>query len=282
MNSNIINDAILSANQLFNVVFVNTDRLILWMGDLYNTWLALFASLGWSFLIALSFLVLVRFCSGFMIYSTIILVLGGLISLGVFCHLNANEDSEINDSIYYTTMLVIAISCYIISGLWLLYIILMCNRIRLAVSLMSVAAKYIGQNFCIAFVPLLFLLLSGGYYTYWILYSLYLYSTGEINTSNNIIANIEWSSKARYAWWFHLFSLIYINELIRSVSEFVYASSACIWYFTHEKKIKEGLIKKSFKRLFKYHFGSCAFGSLIISIIKFIMFFINFHQKKNR
>lgn len=279
-NSKEEEDGASSANQLFNMIFSNTDRLIIWMGDLYTTWLALFASLFWSFIIALVFLVIVRFCAGFMIYSTIVLILGGFIALGVFCHKKANEPSYINDSILHWTMIALAICCYVVSGIWLLYIIFMCNRIRLAVNLMSAAAKYIGQNFCIVVVPIIFLVFSGLYYAYWIYCSIYLYSAGEVYKSSSLIANMKWSSKTRYAWWYHMFSLIYIHELIRAISEFVYASSACIWYFTHEKETREGLIKKSFERVFRYHFGSLAFGALIITIIKFIMFFTNFFKRR--
>jgi hypothetical protein len=128
-------------------------------------------------------------------------------------------------------------------------------------------------------MPFLFFFITGAWYVYWVIISLYLYSSGELKESK-VIANIEWDYKIRYAWWFHLFSLIYMNEFLKALSQFVYASSACIWYYSHDKGTDEKPIKTSFKRAFKYHWGSLAFGALIIAIIRFIMFFMEYVKKK--
>ena len=71
-----------------------------------------------------------------------------------------------------------------------------------------------------------------------------------------------------------------MTAVIKAYSQFVYASSACIWYFTSEKGTENHPIAKSFKRGIRYHFGSLAFGALIVAIIQFIMIFFEYIKKK--
>lgn len=76
------------------------------------------------------------------------------------------------------------------------------------------------------------------------------------------------------------FALFYITSIILAYSQFVYASSACIWYFTAEKGTEDHPIAKSFYRGIRYHFGSLCFGATIIAVIRFIMFFLEYIKKK--
>ena len=267
------------SQQLINLSIINTDKLITWVSDLYITWPIILASLGWTFVIALIYLFFVRFCAGFIVYLTILLVLGCFIVLGYFFHDRANLYDSVDDSMYHSTMIGLGWFCYALAIIWFLVIVVLCNRIRLAANMMEVTAKYIHANCCIFFVPIFFFILTGAWYAYWVIISIYLYSTGEMKGAT-VIANIEWDNKTRYAWWFHLFSLFYMNEFLKALAQFVYASSACIWYFSHDKGTDEKPIKTSFKRAFRYHLGSLAFGSLIVAIIRFIMFFMEYIKKK--
>ena len=264
---------------LINFAVVDTDKLISWMTDLYECWPILLASLGWSLIIGLFYLLFTRFCAGVLVYIIIILVLACFIILGFFFHKQANKYEDVDDTAYHKTMIGLGCFCYTLAILWFIFILCMCNRIRLAANIMKVTSKYIHQTCSILFMPFLFFFITGAWYVYWVIISLYLYSSGELKESK-VIANIEWDYKIRYAWWFHLFSLIYMNEFLKALSQFVYASSACIWYYSHDKGTDEKPIKTSFKRAFKYHWGSLAFGSLIIAIIRFIMFFMEYVKKK--
>ena len=92
----------------------------------------------------------------------------------------------------------------------------------------------------------------------------YLYTAGEFNKSSiKIFASFKKKKK-----------------LIEAYSQFVYASSACIWYFTFEKGTENHPIAKSFYRGFRYHFGSIVFGATIIAIIRFLMFFVEYVKKQ--
>ena len=116
---------------------------------------------------------------------------------------------------------------------------------------------------------------------YWISLSIFLYATGEFNKEGSkVIANFDWDAKIRYSWWFHLFALFYMTAIISAFASFIYSSSACIWYFTSERGIEAHPIIKSFKRGLLYHFGSIAFGSLIIAIVRLIMVWFEYIKKR--
>ena len=269
------------ANELFNWSYFDTDKLISWMVDLYECWIAIALSFVWSLILCMVFLLFVRCCAGVIIYIIIFLILVCLTGLGAFFFVKREEYDEVNDSEYYNAMIVLAWIFWGFAFIWLIFIICMCNRIRLAVALLEATARYIHENCYITLVPFLFFLISIAWYAYWIVLSIFLYSTGEFDKENSsVIAQINWDQKIRYSWWFHLFSLFYWNELINAYSQFVYASTACIWYFTHEKGTDDHPIKKSFWRGCRYHCGSLAFGALILAIIKFIMAVLEYLKKK--
>lgn len=81
------------------------------------------------------------------------------------------------------------------------------------------------------------------------------------------------ASTTRYAWWYHLFALLWTTAFIEALCSFIYSSTACIWYFEQggTGKSVNAPVCRSWYRAFRYHLGSLAFGSLILAIIRFIM-----------
>jgi len=269
-----------TATSLINLSFFSGDRLTTWIADLYVTWPAILGSLGWSFILCLIFLLFIRLCAAVIVYLVIILVFAALIVLSIVFKLRANYYEEIKDEVYENTMTALFYVCLFLAVAYLIFILCMCNRIRLGVALIEATAKYIHHNCYIIFVPFIFFIITGLFYAYWVTLSIYLYSTGDLAEDSKVIASIKWTKKIRYAWWFHLFSLFYMNEFLEAIGQFIYASSACIWYFVHEKGLDVNYISTSLRRAFRFHLGSLAFGSLIVAIIRFIMFIIEFVKKR--
>ena len=137
------------SQKLINLSVIDTDKLVSWISDLYITWPVILGSLLWTFVIAMLYLFLVRFCDGFIVYLTTILVLGCFIVLGYFFHDRANLYDVVDDSVYHNTMIGLSWFCYALAIIWFLLIVVMCNRIRLAANLMEVTAKYIHANCCL-------------------------------------------------------------------------------------------------------------------------------------
>jgi len=180
-------------NSLINANFINTDKLISWITDLQTCWPILLASTGWAFLIAFIYLLLVRCCASVIAYTTIFIVLCALSGLGYLFQARIDYYGNLGDTQYELAMKVLCGLCYSLAGIWLIIILFMCNKIRLAIALTEVTAEYVGSVCSIYLVPIFFYIVTILFYVYWVALSVYLYSCGTISKSNNsLIASVEW------------------------------------------------------------------------------------------
>ena len=268
-----------SSARLINLSYF-TQLFTLWINDLYVTRWAILGSVGWSFFLAMFYFVFLRCCAGFITFMIILLVQAGLIVLAVYFNMLSKKEEEKeaeSDTTDYAFFWVFTA----LAAIWFIFILVMCNRIRLAIAITEVTSKYINKTCCIVFVPFLFFIILVIWLAYWIVLLVYLYTAGEFDKSSiKIFASFKMDEKLEYGFWYHIVMLFYITAVIEAYSQFVYASSACIWYFTFEKGTENHPIAKSFYRGFRYHFGSIVFGATIIAIIRFLMFFVEYVKKQ--
>ena len=261
--------------------YFNVERLAKWITDLYITRWIIFASVLWSFALAMIFMLLLKFIGGLIIFIFFLVIVVGLIILAAYFKINSVNYIEQGDLVYKAAMEAFFWICLVFTIIFIIFILLMCNRIRLSMAMISVTSQYINKTIAIIFIPFLFFIIELLWIVYWIFLSVFIYSTGDFDEKGSkVIASFKWNAGIRFSWWFHLFALLYIASVISSFSQFIYSSTACIWYFNNEKEIEENPIRKSFHRGFRYHFGSIAFGAIIVPIIKFIMFFFDYFKKR--
>ena len=274
------NDPQEASAKLINLSFFS-QKFASWIADVNATKYAIAASLVWSFVICMIFILFLRLCAGLITFILIITIQLLFIALAIYFKLAVDEKRASEDETYDLTMKVFFYVFIALACIWFIFIMVMCNRIRLAVCLIQVTCKYILKNCCIIFVPIFFFALLIIWLAYWVIMLVFLYTSGEFDQkSSKMVASFQMSDNLIYCFWFHIFSLFYITAIISAYSQFVYASSACIWYFTAEKGTESHIIAKSFKRGIRYHFGSLCFGAAIIAIIRFIMFFLEYIKKK--
>jgi hypothetical protein len=143
--------------------------------------------------ISLIYLVIVRCCAAVLTYTTIFLVLGSLIGLGVLFWWRMEYYKDLGDETYKSTMYALAIVFWVLGGIWLLVILFMCNSIRLSIALIECSAQYVFTTFTLVFVPLVLYILTGLFYAYWVALSVYIYSSGTVDSkSTGIFVNIKW------------------------------------------------------------------------------------------
>ena len=257
-----------------------TQLFTLWINDLNVTKYAILGSIGWSFFLAMFYFLFLRCCAGVITFLIILAVEAGFIVLAVYFHL-LSKDEEQQEAEGDTTNKAFFWVFVALAAIWLIFILIMCNRIRLAVALTEVTSKYIHKTWCIVFVPFLFFIILVIWLVYWVILLVFLYTSGEFEKGQSkVFASFKMDEKLEYGFWFHIIMIFYITAIIEAYSQFVYASSACIWYFTSEKGTEKHPIAKSFERGIRYHFGSLVFGATIIAIIRFLMFFVEYVKKK--
>lgn len=80
--------------------------------------------------------------------------------------------------------MILAIALWSIGGISMLAIFCLFERIRLAISVIECAAEFIEDVFYIYFVPLFMIVITLGFYTFWVFSSIYLYSSGTLTTND--------------------------------------------------------------------------------------------------
>jgi len=74
---------------------------------------------------------------------------------------------------------------------------------------------------------------------------------------------------------FAFFSLLWNNALLVALGQVIIAGACATWFFAGKKPLS-----RSTWNAFRYHFGSLAFGSFIISIVQFIRWCLYYLQKQ--
>lgn len=83
----------------------------------------------------------------------------------------------------------------------------------------------------------------------------------------------------KYMWWVYFIGLIWSSEFIMGCQSMVISGSVAHWYYRHNYK-DNSHVTYAISKLIKYHLGSVALGSLLITIFKIprlIMMYI--HEK---
>ena len=272
------NDSQKASAKLINLSYF-TQLFTLWINDLYVTRYAILASIGWTFFLAMFYFLFLRCCAGFITFFLILLVQAGLIVLAVYFYFLHDDEEEIqaeSDTTDYAFFWVFTA----LAAIWLILTLVFCNKIRLAIALVEVTSKYIHKTWCIIFVPFLFFVIVVAWIALWLVLLVFLYTSGEFQSDSKIFASYKMDEKLEYGFWYHIVMIFYITAIIEAYSQFVYASSACIWYFNYEKGTENHPIAKSFERGVRYHFGSLVFGATIVAIIRFLMFFVEYVKKQ--
>lgn len=68
-------------------------------------------------------------------------------------------------------------------------------------------------------------------------------------------------------WWIYFIGLIWTSEFIMACQQMVIAGSVAHWYYRHKYKDNAHVCYATGK-LVKYHLGSVALGSLVITVFK--------------
>jgi solute carrier family 44 protein 1 (choline transporter-like protein) len=101
-------------------------------------------------------------------------------------------------------------------------------------------------------------------------------SAGDIS-----VTSIDYSEEVwvKYMWWIYLIGLIWCSEFILSCQQMVIASAVSSWYFSRDRTKLKWVITRSVRRLVKYHLGSMALGSLVITVVKVPRLIFSFLQR---
>mmetsp|Transcript_3147 Transcript_3147/g.4913 ORF Transcript_3147/g.4913 Transcript_3147/m.4913 type:complete len:688 (+) Transcript_3147:32-2095(+) len=176
--------------------------------------------------------------------------------------------------------------------LYFCFIVVMRKRIQLAIGVVKEAAKAMESMHAVVFLPVLQAVGLVCFLVFWVIYCVYLASSGDIEihsaeytyqgtTSQYNYRTFNYKPNTRYAFLYLLFTFFWTSEFIVAVGQLVVALAFAAWYFTRDKStINSGTVWWALRTTILHHLGTAAFGSLIVAIIRTIRAVVMYFQKK--
>uniref|UniRef100_A0A8C7TYJ8 Choline transporter-like protein n=1 Tax=Oncorhynchus mykiss TaxID=8022 RepID=A0A8C7TYJ8_ONCMY len=232
-----------------------------------------------ALVLSMILMVIIRYISAVLVWiftATVVLgSLGELTSCLSWAYFLAREEAEMSRD-NAQVLLVYAIAATVFTVILLLLMLFMRKRVALTIALFHVAGKVFIhlplltlQPFCTFLALLLF-------WFYWSLVLLFLGTTGNpVQNEETGLTEFRLTGPLQYMTWYHAVGLIWISEFILACQQMTVAGAVVTYYFTRDKnKLPVTPILSSSLRLMRYHLGTVAKGSFIITLVKIPRLFL--------
>jgi hypothetical protein len=252
------------------------------ISDIQNNWYYLLAGTGMAIILSFVIMCLLRWFVGVIVWASLLGILLTLSGLGIIFLYNGGALSSLSTYTGALGIPTLTASSYYnyygyaifgVAGLLLLVMICCCGRIRLAVAICKAAGGFITTVPQSLMVPIFMTIIIVSFWAFALVVIVYLmgsatyvYASGDVFSSISNYADIH----LIYLYYF-IFGSLWTNALLGAVTIFVVASACCMWYYSHGPGGElDSPIIKSYWMALRYHFGSLAFGSLILAIVQFM------------
>ena len=118
------------------------DAYEAWVYDMDTAWIVLLCSAGAAIILSLMFFIFVRMCASFIIWLSVVIAIGGMITVGVFFILTA-KGVVVDDYVYdhldglsYNTLIIVGSA--ILVAAFLLFLLVLCLHSRLSMGTKAV------------------------------------------------------------------------------------------------------------------------------------------------
>lgn len=279
------------------------------MGDIEEALPIIGASIGIAFVMAFSFVWLMKCCVGVLVWGTVAVILAGGGALGYVLY-----DSKDNEGLSDNEAAIREYVSYGIFGftaIFLLITIFARNRILIAIQVIKSAGRSIGDMPMMVFFPLGPLLVIISFFFAWVFASIYIFSAGEEETNEtppafvgqSFVAEggefevggnytvLDYDTTIQEAFAPHFFLLLWVVQIGVYFTFTVIAGSVANWYFTErdedgnkirgdgEYELSTRAVCKSCCRTTRYHLGTIIYAALIIAIIQFVRWCVRYMER---
>lgn len=271
-----------ASRTFYSKVMSNTnteDKMDEYFSDLRNSYGIILVSFAFAFLLSLFYLFILRWCTGFFVWTTILLFLGLILALAILCHIKSKQlEDDPSSSVNTTnttsttskTLYWFAVALYILFGLCLCLICCYFKTIELAIAVLKSAALFVRTHFTITFVPVIFACVLFGYAMFGLFVLLFLWSIGEYKKRDNLpFGAVQWDTNTRRLIWVHLYTMILNMCILLYWGQFMIVCAASFWYF-NQGEGESGYpnpVWMSLRWSVRYHFGSITFAAFLLSWI---------------
>ncbi|XP_034038160.1 choline transporter-like protein 1 isoform X2 [Thalassophryne amazonica] len=167
-------------------------------------------------------------------------------------------------------LLIYAIAATVFTMILLLLMLFMRKRVALTIALFHVAGKVFIHLPLLTLQPFVTFLALLLFWIYWILVLLFLGTSGNpAQNEETGLTEFRLTGTLQYLTWYHAVGLVWISEFILACQQMTVAGAVVTYYFTRDKnRLPVTPILSSVLRLMRYHLGTVAKGSFIITLVK--------------
>jgi len=268
------------------------DDLENWISDLRTCWGVIAGMIGLAFVLGFIYMIFVRYCAGIFTWISILGCIVLFAVLGALLYKNASDLTSLYTSTYSggsvntstnssQSRKILAYICWGLSGLVLLMTICLYSRIKLAIAILKTAADFVKAVPTVYLIPPFMLICLLLFFAYAGITGIYLFSSGDpVQKSGYPIGGYTYSKAQKQMIIYDIFGILWGNAFVAAAAQFMIASCTCIWYFSQPDEKPHGAVRRSFRRLWRYHLGSIAFGSFILAVIQMIRLILAYIQKQ--
>ncbi|KAK6324924.1 hypothetical protein J4Q44_G00042660, partial [Coregonus suidteri] len=237
-----------------------------------------------ALVLSIILMVVIRYISVVLVWIlTALVVLGSLGGTGVLWWLYVDHRTNLTDQTANTptpqqqvatdnvqALLVYAIIATVFTVILLLLLFFMRKRVALTITLFHVAGKVFTHLPLLALQPFWTFLSLMLFWVSWLGVLLFLGTTGSpVQSEETGLVEYQMSGPLQYMVWYHAVGLIWISQFILACQQMTVAGAVVTYYFTRNKsQLPMTPIVSSMLRLARYHLGTVAKGSFIITLVE--------------
>uniref|UniRef100_A0A1A7WYA8 Choline transporter-like protein n=1 Tax=Iconisemion striatum TaxID=60296 RepID=A0A1A7WYA8_9TELE len=234
-----------------------------------------------ALVLSLIMMVVIRYISTILVWIlTILVIIGSVGGTGVLWWLYADHRNALysnTTSVFgkevasdnVKALLVYSIGATVFTVILLLVMFFMRKRVALTISLFHVAGKVFIHLPFLALQPFWTFLCLMLFWVYWIAVLLFLGTSGTPVSNSTTMVHYEMQGPLQYMVWYHAVGLIWISEFILAFQQMTIAGAVVTYYFTRNKsQLPVTPIISAMVRTVRYHLGTIAKGSFIITLVK--------------
>lgn len=281
-----------------------TSTVIQAIMDIYNTYWMIAACVGGALVLSIIWLLLLRCCAPVFVWIAVLLSVAALALLTLMCYMQwknkfGNHQTVqkytfgfISEDLNARVFQIFFIILCVIDGIFLLLIIFLFNRIRLSIKIIQFVSQLLGKNPSLFFFPIINYLILFVWWIYVIGVAIVLFGAG--TPQRDIVneygdkyykINMNYNKIIQGFAIYHFVGFIWISCFIMALGEMTIAGVVAQFYFTHpddRKNLPKCRVSRSFFRALRYHTGSLALGSLIITVVKIIRIILEYIDQKTK
>jgi len=280
---------------------VSTNTLVTAVNDLMRTYPYIAISVAATLVISFIWVLLMRYTAACFVWITVLLALGASIVLTYLCWgQKENKFSNMNQAEAYTFGMydedlnhdvfnVLYIICIVWDVILFILIIGLFGKIKKSIAIIKLVSRVFAECKTLFIFPIIVYIIMFIWWVYVVGVAIVLFGAGkaEYKEDEELGAMVEYKYDTTVAGLsiYHFVGFLWITIFINDLGEMSLAGVFASWYFNKEprrEKMGPSPIWYSFKRSIRYHSGSIAFGSLIITIIKIIRLIIEYIREKTK